>query len=128
MVAAARRPDLALGTPAVQPVNRARPGSKAHIIGQLMLRPEGVSGREVCAATNWPSVSMPAQAQICGLAYTTQRMGREVRYFARAAAETVPAVAITVDGLASLVGCEADERQYMHQRVADLGGSVAWAA
>lgn len=128
MVAAAMNPELALGTASTR-VNGARPGSKAHVVGELMLRPEGVTGREALAATGWPSISLPQQAQICGLAFTTQRMGREVRYFAQAAAVGAPTAPITIDGLAALLGSADDERAYMHQRAADLvNGAIAWAA
>lgn len=109
-------------------MNRARPGTKAFTIGQMFLRPEGVSGREVMAATGWPSVSMPQQARSCGIEFTTQRMGREVRYYARSATEVRSTVAITIEGFATVIGAATDERAYMQQRVADLSGPVAWAA
>jgi hypothetical protein len=134
----------------IVPVNRAREGSASWRIGQMMLRPEGVTGPEARAAVNWPSVSMPQQAQICGLEYTTQRTGRTVRYFARtaqaemaAAAASVPPpppppvpaeppapppTPITLLGLMDLIGSELDERQYFLQRQADLGGPIQWAA
>lgn len=126
MVAAAKRSDLGLSSTGTVR-NAARPGSKAHRVGEMMLRAEGVTGREVCAALNWPSVSMPQQAAICGLAFTTQRTGREVRYFARLPA-AAPAVQVSVAGLAALVGSSDDERAYMLQRASDLAGPVAWAA
>lgn len=130
MVNAARNSNLALG--AVQPtasLNQARPGSKAHTIGEMMLRPEGATAREVCAATGWPSVSMPAQAAVCGLTYTTQRMGREVRYFANTtAAVTQVATPITLSGFADLIGADDAERHYMIVREQSLTGSHAWAA
>jgi hypothetical protein len=129
---------------AASQVNRAREGSKTWQIGQMMLRPEGVTGPEACQAVGWPSVSMPEQARICGLTVTTQRIGRTVRYFARTTqAETTamaevapppqpvviaPAPAITLPGLLDLIGASLEEREYFQQRQADLGGPIAWAA
>lgn len=133
------------------PVNRAREGSASWRIGQMMLRPEGVTGPEAREAVGWPSVSMPQQASICGLEYTTQRTGRVVRYFARtaqaemaAAAASVPTPAptpapapvpagppptpVTLLGLMDLIGGEMSEREYFLQRQADLGGPIQWAA
>jgi hypothetical protein len=124
MMAAAKQDHLPLGAGPVR--NRARVGSKAHQVGQMLLRPEGVTGREICTALNWPSVSIPQQARACGLEFTTQRTGREVRYFA-VVAQTA-SVEISIAGLASLLGCTDDERQYLEQRSNDLRGAVAWAA
>lgn len=126
IVAAARRG--ALPVSAGPALNQARAGTKAHQIGQMFLRPEGVTGREVMVAMGWPSVSMPQQARACGIEVTSQRTGREVRYFARSAAQAVPAAPITVAGFAEVIGASADERAYMHQRASDLSGSIAWAA
>jgi hypothetical protein len=112
-------------------INRARVGSKSHTVGQMMLRPEGVTGPEAQAATGWPSISMPQQAAICGLAFTTQRIGRTVRYFAvQAIPAAVPqtAVQITPDGFASIIGADSELRGYIRQRISDLGGAHAWAA
>jgi hypothetical protein len=125
--------------------NRAREGSASWRIGQMMLRPEGVTGPEAREAVGWPSVSLPQQASICGLQFTTQRTGRTVRYFARtaqaemaAAAEapaptpvavpSLPPTPITLLGLMDLIGCEMSEREFFLQREADLGGPIQWAA
>jgi hypothetical protein len=70
---------------------------------------------------------MPQQAKICGLEFTTQRTGREVRYFAVGAAVT-PQVEITIAGFAGLIGATDGEREYIQQRTNDLRGPVAWAA
>lgn len=129
IIAAAKRGNLNLGSAATSTLNVARPGTKAHRIGQMFLRPEGVTGQEVMAEMNWPSVSMPQQARSCGIAYTTLRTGRVVRYFAQTTA--VPSsVPITLTSFADLLGVSDEERAFMSQRVADLGGPVAasWAA
>jgi hypothetical protein len=138
MMAAARNgAEIVTSTPAQAAqaaVNRARVGSKSWQIGQMMLRPEGVTGPEARAAVGWPSVSMPQQAAICGLTYTEQRVGRSVRYFARAAqAEQAAHVAtsptpITLLGFCDLIAADANEREYLLQRQADLGGPISWAA
>lgn len=119
-------------------VNRARQGTASWTIGEMMLRPEGVTGPEARAAVGWPSVSMPQQAAICGLSYTVQRTGRTVRYFARTAQAEIAATApppnstptpITLIGLLDLIGSAPDERQFMLQRQADLGSpNIQWAA
>lgn len=124
MVAAAKG-QLALGTSAS--VNKARPGSKAHKIGEMLLRVEGVTGREICTEMGWPSVSIPAQAKAAGLEVTSQRMGREVRYWAVNAHASSPSTPITIDGFAQIIGASEDEKAYLHQRAADLSGSVQWA-
>ena len=134
VAAAFRGPfDNAAAAPvAVASFNQARPGSKAWQIGQMLLRPEGVTGNEVCAAMNWPSVSMPAQARMCGIEFTTQRTGREVRYFAQVSAPqattTAAATPITLAGLLDFTECSETERSYFQSRARDLSGSVAWAA
>jgi hypothetical protein len=108
-------------------LNRARPGSKGHLVGQLMLRPQGVTREEACEATGWPSISLPQRARECGLAYTTQRTGRIVRYFAQAAAASTE-VPATLEGLFSKLSFDGAERAYFTARTANLSGAVAWAA
>lgn len=115
--------------PAAQaPVNRARLGSKSHLIGQMMLSPNGVTAAEAMAAVGWPSVSLPQQAAICGLPFTTQRMGRVVRYYASAATAATQGPDITIDGFARVIGATPEQRAYIAQRTNDLGGAIAWAA
>lgn len=130
------------------PVNRAREGSLSWQVGQLMLRAEGCTGPEARAVTGWPSISMPQQAAICGLAFTTTRIGRTVRYFARtAAAEAAaqaatpapetPAVApipqtpsappttpLTLLGFIDFIGSDVSEAAYLLQRQNDLSGPI----
>ena len=106
--------------------NKARAGSKSFLVGEMMLRASGVTGAEAQAATGWPSISLPQQARNCGLTYTTQRTGREVRYFAQA---TGPAATpLTLDGLFEMIGCEAADQDYFRTRTANLSGAVQWAA
>jgi hypothetical protein len=107
--------------------NQARPGSKAHRIGEMLLRSTGATRSEICREMNWPSCSVPAQARAAGLTVTSQRTGREVRYFA-VIAQATEAAPITIDGFAQVLGSTDDEKAYLTQRVADLGGSVQWAA
>jgi hypothetical protein len=135
MAFAARKADVQIGTVAAEvprAVNRARQGSKAWQVGQMLLRPEGVTGQEICAALHWPSVSIPAQARACGLAFTTRREGREVRYWATSDAPqvdaSVPRADISISGFAALIDLSDAEREYIEQRTRDLAGSVSWAA
>lgn len=125
MVEAAKGNLSALGTAPAQ--NKARPGSKAHKIGEMLLRSQGVTGREICTEMGWPSVSIPAQAKAAGIAVTAQRMGREVRYFAVNNAAAPASAPITIDGLASLIGASDDEKDWMRQRIADLSSPVSVA-
>ena len=129
MTLKAREPSLGLATSEVA-INQARPGSKAHKIGEMLLRPEGVTGREIMTAMNWPSVSIPQQAKICGIEYTTQRTGREVRYFARTAGQIAspPPVPTTLEGFAGFIGAADDEKAYFLRRAQELSGPVQWAA
>lgn len=109
--------------------NRARHGSKSWQIGQMLMRPEGVTGPEICAALGWPSVSIPQQAEICGLQVRTERMGRTVRYFAvgiEAAAQ--PGTPLNVDGFCALIETTDEEKEYITRRIQDLGGPVQWNA
>lgn len=137
-------PTLSAPAPAPVLVNRARYGTKSWVIGNMMMRPEGVTAAEAMEAVNWPSVSLPQQARICGLDFTTQRMGRTIRYFARNAAAiamvapAAPAVAtsaapqqetfpITLDGFIAAIGAD-DQRTYLVNRTRNLSGSIDWAA
>lgn len=108
-------------------VNHARPGSKSHLVGQMMMRPEGVTGPEACAATGWPAISLPQQARTCGINFTTRRMGRMVRYYAQTAPAASP-LAITLEALLDRLGCEQDERTYFQARTTSMSGAVQWAA
>jgi hypothetical protein len=110
-------------------INRGRPGSKTRLVGQLCLRPEGVTLREALAATGWRQMSMPPVLRACGLTYTTQTTGRTMRYFARATAASTSSVAsATLDNLFDVLECDELSRQYFRTRTADLSGPVEWAA
>lgn len=126
MVEAAKSEQAAPSTSAA-PVNRAKPGSKTHIVGELLLRPEGVSYREALAATGWRQLSLPPIIAACGLNFTTQRTGREVRFFAQAA-EASSEVRPTLDNLFRRLNCEPEEQEYFRARVSNLRGAVQWAA
>jgi hypothetical protein len=109
--------------------NRARPGSKTHAIGEMLLREEGTTGPEICAIMNWPSVSVPAQARACGLEVYTQRTGRVVRYFVRrGAAEAPTSLDTSLAGFCRLLKSTATETEYLITRTANLSGTTAWAA
>lgn len=112
------------------PTNTARPGSKAHLVGQLMLRAEGVTSAEAIAATGWPSISLPQQAAACGLTFTTERMGRTVRYYANQAATTTAARRpVSLAALMETIEATAAEAAYFRIRTTNLSGDqIAWAA
>lgn len=65
--------------PAAVDVPRGK--SKKEIIGEMLLRPEGVTSKEVCDAMGWPSVSMPAQAKMVGLALKKEKVGGVTKYW-----------------------------------------------
>lgn len=123
MVAAARENTFAVPTMeaagAGSPqLNRARRGSKARIIGDLLLRPEGTTAAEVMRTVGWPSVSIPQQARLCGLRVTRHRMGRSVRYYARAAELSVVAGEATLTHLLDVLQVSVEERDYFTARAA----------
>lgn len=132
--AAAGKVPMAAVEAATQPSqNRARRGSKSWQIGEMLMRPDGVTGPEVCAALGWPSVSIPQQAAICGLQFRTERIGRTVRYYAvgieaaaPVAGEAQPGTPLTIDGLAGLIEATEEERAYMARRTQDLSGNAPW--
>lgn len=57
-------------------------GSKAVLIGDMLLRDGGCTIADVLAATGWPTVSMPQQARICGLVLRKVKDGKISRYYA----------------------------------------------
>lgn len=131
--AAGKRPMDAVAAATRPSQNRARPGSKSWTVGQMLMRPEGVTGPEICAALGWPSVSIPQQAAICGLQFRSERIGRTVRYYAvgiEAAPETPaqPGTPLTIDGFTALIEATEDERAYITRRTQDLSGSANWTA
>lgn len=103
--------------------NLARPGTKNHLVGEMLLRPEGVTPQEAMAVTGWASISMPEMARLCGINFTSRKTGRITRFFARQAA-----VQVSDEAFATLLNMDADERSYMQQRINDLSGQIAWAA
>jgi hypothetical protein len=110
-------------------INRARPYTKTWQIGQMLLRENGATGPEICAAMNWPSVSVPAQARACGLEVYTQRTGRVVRYFVRRAqAEASASLDISLAGFCRLINSTVAETEYLRDRTTNLSGATPWAA
>lgn len=118
-------------------INRGRPGTRARIVGDLLLRPEGVTAAEARAATGWQAISIPALAQTCGLTIVGQRTGHTIRYRAVSAATTqiaapTPTQTVTTDAtldeLMNLTGASDAERAYFRNRTTNLSAPVAWAA
>ena len=111
--------------------NKAKVGTKAHLIGQMLLRPEGVNRAEAMEATGWPSVSIPQQAELCGLKYDCRTInGREKRYFAHVeltAAEKAkrnPAVTKLIGQVKAAVA--EFEGGRLAIRIADRAGELYW--
>jgi hypothetical protein len=69
-------------TGATVPRNRAKPGTQSHMIGEMLLRPSGVTQSEILEVTGGRSRHVPSRARVCGIEITSQRMGRQIRYFA----------------------------------------------
>lgn len=110
-------------------INKARPNTKAYAIGEMFLRPEGVTAPEVLAVTGWPAVSMPQQAKQAGLQVTKQRRGRVVRYFASRAEAQAPVQFVrTLQGFCTLLNLTPEEAAYFRTRAENLSGPVAWTA
>jgi hypothetical protein len=112
------------GTPQT---NRARYGSKSWQIGQLLLRAEGCTANEVMRAVNWPSVSMVQQARICGLQLVRQRMGRNVRFFARqiSASTAIASGPATLERLLAMIDASQPERAFFAARQAHFAQRAA---
>lgn len=68
--------------PEKAPGERRSGRSKVNVIGEMLLRPEGITTADVLAATGWPSVSMPAQAKLAGLKLRKEKVkGQPTRYW-----------------------------------------------
>lgn len=55
--------------------------SKKDIVKTLLKRKNGCTGKDVKAATGWPSVSMPAIAKSCGLKLRIEKTDKGNRYY-----------------------------------------------
>lgn len=69
---------------AVPVVARVKVGggkTKAEIIGEMLMRPEGTTAQEVRETMGWPSVSMPAQARAAGLKLRKEKVGALTKYW-----------------------------------------------
>jgi hypothetical protein len=125
MVAAARA-GKSISTVQAQ-INRARHGTKSRIVGDLAMRPEGVSGSEVKAATGWGSLTVSQLEKATGLRLTVVRQGRNARYFAQGGS-VVDATPSTFSALMTTIEAEAAEIAYFRARTSALSAPVAWAA
>lgn len=125
MVAAARA-GKSIGAVQAQ-INRARHGTKSRIVGDMAMRPEGVSGSEVKAATGWGSLTVSQLEKATGLRITVVRQGRNARYFAQGGS-VVDATPSTFDALMATVEADPSEVAYFRARTAALSAPLAWAA
>lgn len=129
MVAAAAMGAIVLpegSNASVSQLNQARRFTKVWSVGELLLRPEGVTQREALDATGWLKISMPATARACGLTITSSRTGRITRYFARAAQAAVGN--LTFDQLMNMLQMTTEERDYFRARTDRLSGRLQQAA
>ena len=63
----------------------AEGGSKTEVVGKLLTRAGGCTGKEILEATGWPTVSVPAMAKACGLKLRREKAkGEPTRYSADA--------------------------------------------
>jgi Putative amidoligase enzyme len=124
LVEAAKQEQFNAAAFGARATNAARVGTKNHMIGQMLLRPEGVTSREALAVTGWTSISIPEIAGFCGISIHSRKMGRLTRYYA----VTAISVQANLASLASLIKLSDATRSYMEQRSNDLAGDVAWAA
>ena len=75
-------PEVAPSVPRARSAGKLPPaGSKAAMIAELLLRPDGCTTAEVLAASGWPAVSMPAQARTAGLVLRKERVDGVLRYY-----------------------------------------------
>ncbi len=72
------------GAKPLQPAKVIRPGTKLAIIAGLLMRKQGVTAKEALAATGWPAISFPQQAEAAGLKLRKEREGRITRYWGEA--------------------------------------------
>jgi hypothetical protein len=94
-------------------------------LAEMLLRPEGITRSDIVRSTGIPSVSVPKQLRACGVPFTEQRTGREIRYFAQNAAPPVP---VTVGGFCDVICATQAEREYVETRTCNLSSPVPWAA
>jgi hypothetical protein len=117
MIDAASR-GINFGASSEAPRNRAKPGTQSHLVGELLLRPEGVTQAEIQAVTGGRSRHVPSRARACGIEITSQRMGRSIRYFAVVAQSAT--LDVSIDGFCNLIGASTTERTYVETRTATL--------
>lgn len=78
-----RKPAARAKGAAREKTDGVRQGTKLALVVDLLKRTEGCTTAEVLAATGWPSVSMPQQAQAAGLTLRKEKQkGEPTRYWA----------------------------------------------
>jgi hypothetical protein len=55
--------------------------SKKEIVGDLLMRAEGCTTKDILEATGWPAVSVPAQAKVVGLKLRKEKVDEVTRYW-----------------------------------------------
>jgi hypothetical protein len=113
--------------PVRQITPKVRRNSKRAICVEMLLRPEGATREQLLAATGWPTISVQDVVSRTGMELLSSRMGRRITYrLNQAAAQATSNAAdsemtISVDGLCSMIGSAADEREYLKQRASVFG-------
>jgi hypothetical protein len=120
VVARAMQDEIATGVP--QTNSRARQGTKAWQIGELLLSEQGATVANVRQITGWSRIAIPETARQLGINIYSVRAGREVRYFA---VRDYAAPDLSIDGLATLIGMSDAERAYFKARIDHFVGRGA---
>jgi hypothetical protein len=128
MVERAFTAPLAFGVqagPTTPTANTQTPGTKAYQLVEMMRRPQGVSGPEAIIAMGWPGgISLSQEARRMGVAVTTQRVGRVVRYYAAGSVTQVAPATPTLESMFAAFNCPAAEQGYFRARAALLSGAA----
>jgi hypothetical protein len=117
MIDAAAR-GINLGASSEGQRNSAKPGTQSHLVGEMLLRPEGVTQAEIQVVTGGRSRHVPSRARACGIEIFSQRTGRSIRYFAVAA--TSATLDVSIEGFCNLIGASTAERMHIETRTATL--------
>jgi hypothetical protein len=98
--------------------NMARPGSKAAMVGDLIMRPEGATSAEINAAVGRNGVNVITIARACGIAIRKEKRGQVTRYYASGDAATASLEALfeMVEAAPELRGFYQRRREFLAAR------------
>lgn len=66
---------------ATKPAAKAEHGSKRAIVADLLLRKDGVTAKEILAATGWKALNIPGTAKSLGIKLRQVKEGRTTTYY-----------------------------------------------